>query len=141
MTALLDTNVVLDILLERQPWYTEAALIFGLSEKKLINCFVSASSITDIFYLAEKEHGKQTARDSIKRLLQVFNPATVTSANIRQALELEWNDFEDSLQFIVGESLSVDFIVTRNVKDFTSSAIVVVTPAQFIQHIAEISEQ
>ncbi|MDR1319054.1 MAG: PIN domain-containing protein [Treponema sp.] len=115
--------------------------LFLAFQKKLINCFVSASSITDIFYLAEKEHGKQTARDSIKRLLQVFNPATVTSANIRQALELKWNDFEDSLQFIVGESLSVDFIVTRNVKDFTSSTIVVVTPAQFIQHIAEISEQ
>jgi predicted nucleic acid-binding protein len=136
MTALLDTNVVLDILLERQPWYTEAALIFGLSEKKLITCFVSASSITDIFYLTQKEHGKQTAHDSIKRLLQVFNPASVTGINIHQALELEWNDFEDSLQFIVGESLSANFIVTRNVKDFTSSTIAVVTPAQFIQHIA-----
>jgi predicted nucleic acid-binding protein len=136
MTALLDTNVVLDILLERQPWYTEAALIFGLSEKKLITCFVSASSITDIFYLVQKEHGRQTAHNSIKSLLQVFNPATVTGINIRQALELKWNDFEDSLQFIVGENLSADFIVTRNIKDFTSSTIAVVTPAQFIQHIA-----
>jgi predicted nucleic acid-binding protein len=136
MTILLDTNVVLDILLERQPWYTEAALIFGLSEKKLITCFVSSSSITDIFYLTQKEYDKQTARDSIKRLLQVFNPADVTGTNIRQALELKWDDFEDSLQFIVGESLSADFIVTRNVKDFTSSAIAIATPTQFIQHIA-----
>jgi predicted nucleic acid-binding protein len=138
MTAFLDANVVLDILLERQPWYTEAALIFSLSEKNLVSSFVSASSITDIFYLAQKEHGKQTARNSIKRLLQVFNPATVTGTNIRQALELEWNDFEDSLQFIVGESLAADFIVTRNVKDFTSSVIPVVTPAQFIEYIATI---
>jgi predicted nucleic acid-binding protein len=141
MTVLLDTNVVLDILLDRQPWSNEAALIFGLSEKNLINCFISASSITDIFYLTQKEHGKQAARDSIKRLLKVFNPAAVTDTNIYQALELEWDDFEDSVQFAVGESLSADFIVTRNVKDFTSFTIAVVTPAQFIQHIVEISEQ
>jgi predicted nucleic acid-binding protein len=138
MIVLLDTNVVLDILLNRSPWYTEAALIFGLSEKNLITSFVSASAITDIFYLTEKEHGKQTARDSLKRLLRVFNPATVTDTNIRHALELEWDDFEDSVQFAVGESLSVDFIITRNPQDFSSSAIVVLTPAQFIQHIAEI---
>jgi predicted nucleic acid-binding protein len=140
MIVLLDTNVVLDILLNRQPWYNEAALIFGLSEKKLINCFISASSITDIFYLAQKEHGKQATRDSIKGLLQVFNPAAVTDTNIYRALELEWDDFEDSVQFAVGESLSADFIVTRNVKDFASLAIAVLTPAQFIQHIVEIGE-
>jgi predicted nucleic acid-binding protein len=141
MTVLLDTNVVLDILLDRQPWYTEAALIFGLSEKNLIKSFISAASITDIFYLVQKEHGKQAARDSIKRLLQVFNPATVTDTNIRRALELDWDDFEDSVQFVVGESLSADFIITRNSKDFASFAIPVLTPAQFIQHIVEISEQ
>jgi predicted nucleic acid-binding protein len=141
MNILVDTNVVLDILLERRPWYTEAALIFGLSKRKLLNCFVSASSITDIFYLTQKEHGKETARNSIKRLLQVFNPATVTDANIRRALELEWDDFEDSVQFTVGESLSADFIVTRNVKDFTSCTITVVTPSQFLQRISIISEQ
>jgi predicted nucleic acid-binding protein len=135
MNILVDTNVVLDILLERRPWYTEAALIFGLSQRNLLNGFVSASSITDIFYLTQKEHGKQGARESLKRLLQVFNPATVTDAHIRRALELEWGDFEDSVQFTVGESLSADFIVTRNVKDFASCPIAVVTPAQFLRRI------
>jgi predicted nucleic acid-binding protein len=72
MTVLLDTNVVLDILLNRRPWYNEAALIFGLSEKKLITCFISASSITDIFYLAQKEHGIRPAQRLCRKIPDAF---------------------------------------------------------------------
>ena len=138
MTILIDTNVVLDILLYRQPWYTNAALIFGLTQKKRIMSYVSASAITDIFYITQKEHGKNTAREAIKRLLQVFYPATVTDKNIYKALELEWHDFEDSVQFTVGEAISADFIVTRNTRDFGSGSIAAVTPEQFIQTITDL---
>jgi predicted nucleic acid-binding protein len=138
MTVLLDTNVVLDILLNRQPWYTNAALIYGLAQQNFIRAYISVSAITDIFYIAQKEQGKSAAKEALKRLLKVFYPATVTDKNIYQALELEWEDFEDSVQFIVGEGLSADFIVTRNTKDFTSSSIAAVTPEQFLQAIAEI---
>jgi hypothetical protein len=115
-------------------------LIFGLSQQNLIKSYVSASSITDIFYITQKEQGKNTAREAIKRLLRVFNPATVTDKDIYQALELEWEDFEDSVQFIVGEGLAVDYIVTRNKKDFTFSSIEAVTPEQFIQAVIDIEE-
>ena len=141
MTILLDTNVVLDILLNRKPWYTNAALIFGMAQQNLIKCYVSASTITDLFYITEKENGKNNAREAIKRLLKVFYPATVTDKNIYQALDLNWDDFEDSVQFIVGSDLSVDYIVTRNTKDFTSSSIDVVTPEQFIQTITDIADK
>jgi len=133
MNILVDTNVVLDILLNRQPWYENSALIFGLSQQNIIKSYVSASSITDIFYITQKEHGKSAAKEALKRILQVFYPATVTDRNIYQALKLEWEDFEDSLQYIVGENFFVDYIVTRNVKDFTLSPIETVTPEQFIQ--------
>jgi predicted nucleic acid-binding protein len=132
MNVLIDTNIALDILLNRQPYYKEAAIIFGLSEKKLIKSYISASAITDIFYLTQKEHNKSVALDSLKKLLRVFNPATVTGTNIYQALELNWNDFEDSLQYIVGESLPADYIITRNPKDFLAGTIEIVTPPQFI---------
>jgi len=135
MTALIDTNIVLDILLNRQPWYANAALIFGLSQNNLIKSYVSAASITDIFYIAQKEQGKAVAKDAIKRLLKVFYPATVTDEDIYQALNLGWEDFEDAVQFIVGDGLSVDFIVTRNTKDFNLSSIDIVTPEQFIRAV------
>jgi len=140
MTILIDTNVVLDILLYRQPWYTNAALIFGLTQKKQIMSYVSASAITDIFYFTQKEHGKNTAQETIKRLLQVFYPATVTDTNIYKALELEWEDFEDSVQYTVGEALSADFIVTRNTRDFSSGSIPAITPEQFIQTITDLAK-
>ena len=69
-------------------------------------------------------------------MLKVFYPAAVTDNNIYQALDLEWDDFEDSVQYIVGEGLSVDYIVTRNTKDFAAGSIPVVTPEQFIQHLS-----
>jgi predicted nucleic acid-binding protein len=140
MIILIDTNVVLDILLNRQPWYTHAALIYGLAQQNFIKVYISVSAITDIFYIAQKEQGKKAAKEALKRLLKVFFPVTVTDKDIYQALELEWEDFEDSVQFTVGKGLSANFIVTRNTKDFTSSSITTVTPEQFLQVIADIEE-
>jgi hypothetical protein len=68
----------------------------------------------------------------------VFKPADVTGGHIYQALDLDWNDFEDSVQYIVGESFSADYIVTRNTHDYASGSIPAVTPSEFIQAIAVI---
>ena len=70
-------------------------------------------------------------------MLKVFYPATVTDKNIYQALDLEWEDFEDSVQYIVGDDLSVDYIITRNAQDFASGSISAVTPEQFFETITE----
>jgi predicted nucleic acid-binding protein len=140
MKILIDTNVALDILLQRQPWYTNAALVFSFAQRNYIECYISASAITDIFYVAKKDLGKSGARAAMKILLQVFRPATVTDSHIYQALEAEWDDFEDSVQFIVGEGLSVDYIVTRNTQDFLSGSITAVTPERFIQLNADIEQ-
>jgi predicted nucleic acid-binding protein len=137
MTILLDTNVALDILLNRKPWYANAALIYGMARQNLIKGYVSASTITDLFYITAKENGKSTAREAIRRLLKVFYPAAVTGKNIYHALELEWDDFEDSVQFTVGLDLPVDYIVTRDTQDFTSSSISAVTPEQFILAVTD----
>ena len=137
MTILIDSNVALDSLLNRQPWYEKAALVFSLTRRGVVKSYISASAITDIFYIAQKELGKNAAREAIKRLVRVFYPATVTDSNIFQALELDWDDFEDSVQFTVGEGLSADYIVTRNTQDFSSSHIPAVTPEQFLQIIAD----
>jgi len=111
-----------------------------LTQQALIKSYISASTVTDVFYITQKEYGKKAAREAIKRLLKVFHPATVTDGNIFQALELDWSDFEDSLQFVVGKALLADFIITRNIKDFASSSISTVTPEQFIQTITDIEK-
>ena len=131
---LVDTNVALDILLERQD-YPNAKVVYLLAEVKHIAAFISSSAITDIYFLSKNDLGKKPAKEALKNLLSVFKPATVTDSHIFQALDLDWSDFEDSLQFVVGEGLNVDYIITRNVQDFSSSSILAVTPEQFIQAI------
>ena len=135
MKILVDTNVALDILLNRRAFYSNSVAVFTIAEQKFITGYVSAASVGDIFYIAQKDIGKAKAREAIKRLLQVFIPAAVTGNHIFQALDLEWADFEDSIQYIVGEALAVDYIVTRNTKDFSSGSIPSITPEQFIQRI------
>ena len=133
---LVDTNVALDYLLQRLD-YPTAMSMYLLAEQKYITGYISASAITDIFYIAKGKLGKKPTIEALKHLLQVFHPASVTDKDIYNALDLDWDDFEDSVQFIVGESLSVDYIVTRNIQDFSSGTIPAVTPEQFIQIICE----
>jgi predicted nucleic acid-binding protein len=137
MNVLIDTNVVLNILLEQPDFYTGSKKIFTLAEMSYITGFVSASAITDIFYVSQKWIGKAASRKSMKHILHVFHPATVTDNNIYDALDLEWDDFEDSVQYVVGTSLHVDYIVTRNIKDYSSGYIPAVTPEHFMQIITE----
>ena len=137
MKVLIDTNVVLDIMLNRAPFYVSSADVEALAEAKIITGYISASGITDVFFLAKGKLGKKLTKKVLKNLLQVFKPAAVTDNHIFQALDMDWDDFEDSVQFTVGESLFVDYIVTRNTKDYTSSSIPAVTPEQFIRLIAD----
>ena len=137
MKVMIDSNVVLDFILHRQPWYTNAALIFGLAQRNIINGYITASAITDIFYIARKQLDKSTTKEAMKRLLQVFKPATVTDNHIYQALDLNWDDFEDSVQFIVGESIAANYIITRDTQDFSSASIPAIIPERFLETITE----
>ena len=137
MTALIDSNVVLDVLLDNAGMVAGSRAVFDLAYKKRFTGYVSASAVTDIFYISKKKLGKKGAKEALKKLLRVVNPATVTDDHIYQALDLDWDDFEDSVQFTVGESLSADYIVTRNTQDFTSSSIPAVTPEVFMRIIVD----
>ncbi|MDR2964568.1 MAG: PIN domain-containing protein [Treponema sp.] len=135
MKVLIDSNIALNKLLKQPEFFAGSNTIFNLAEIGQITGYISASAVTDIYYIARKSLGKTAALKAIKKMLQVFQPATVTGDDIYKALELEWDDFEDSVQFIVGESLSVDYIITRNTKDFSSDSNIIVTPEQFLEII------
>ena len=138
MKVLIDSNIALDILLINEGFYTGSMAVFVHAEQNLINGYISASAITDIFYISKKRHGKEMALKSIKKILQVFQPATVTDKNIYKALDLDWDDFEDAVQYVAGENLALDYIVTRNISDFSKGNIPAVTPEQFIDIITAV---
>jgi predicted nucleic acid-binding protein len=137
MTVLIDTNVILDLFIRREPHYENAARINVLSEKGYIDGYVSASAVTDIYYVAKKELGnKEIAVGLLENLLKTIHIAAVTEAGIHEALDLRWDDFEDSVQYVVGQSILADYIVTRNPNDYISSNITVVSPAELLNLIA-----
>jgi len=140
MEVLIDTNVALDVILNNAGFVINSRAILELAEQKLYTGYISASAITDIFYISQKKLGKNIAREAINHLLHIFYPATVTDNNIYQALDLKWADFEDSVQYVVGEGLAVDYIVTRNIKDFAFGSIPTLTPEQFIKTITDIEK-
>jgi predicted nucleic acid-binding protein len=132
MKILIDSNVVLDLLLERGAFYDPALRVFSLS-KGSFRLFVSASTITDIYYIVRNlKKSKEIALESLKNLLAMVDVAAVTGDEIRQAVNLDWSDFEDAVQYAVGESIAVDYIVTRNKNDFASAVLPVVSPDEFL---------
>jgi len=137
MKVLIDSNVALNKLLKQPVFFNGSNTIFNLAEIGQISGYISASAITDIYYISRKSLGKPAAREALKNMLRVFQPATVTGDDIFKALDLDWGDFEDSVQFVVGEGLSIDYIITHNTKDFFSCSIPAVTPEQFIDIITD----
>jgi predicted nucleic acid-binding protein len=137
MKILIDANVALDVLLERQPFYVSGIQILGLS-KGGIELYISASAITDLYYIIKKElKSKETSMLLIKNLIISVDIAAVSGSEIRRAIDLDWGDFEDAVQFATGESIAVDYLVTRNTSDFASiTTLPVVTPDELLRLVA-----
>ena len=133
MNVLIDTNVVLDILLKREPFHQSAARVNVLSEKGLITGYMSASAVTDVYYIAQKEtKRKDTAMELLRNLLKTVRVAAVTEGSVKEALDLNWNDFEDAVQYVAGKGISADYVITRNPSDFAGSEIEIITPDAFV---------
>jgi len=132
MKILIDSNVALDLFLERGAFYDPALRVFSLS-KGDFGLFVSASTITDIYYIVRNlKKSKEIALASVKNLLAMVDVAAVTGNEIRQAISLDWGDFEDAVQYAAGETIAVDYIVTRNKSDFASTIMPVVSPDELL---------
>lgn len=136
MRILADTNVILDVLLKRQDFYKSSLEIFHLAEAKRIKAFVSSSSVTDIYYMLQKQlRNKEQSLEYIKKLLSVFHVAKTDSKSIRSAVSLNWADFEDSVQYSAALRNSLKCIITRNTRDFVLAEIPVYTPEEFLSLI------
>ena len=137
MNVLIDTNIAIDVLLKRPPYYEYAQLLLLLSEDKDIDIFISASAVTDVFYIIDKTFKNSVHSQTVIRdLLEIISVADVDGHMIHKALDARWNDFEDCVQYSAGESISAEYIITRNPKDFANGSIEVITPDKFINLIS-----
>lgn len=138
LNVLIDTNVALDFILHRQPLYPTAETIIETANFKIISAYVSAASVTDVYYLARRElRDRNLALQLLKNFLKIVKVAAVFEKEIDAALNLSWRDFEDAVQYSVAKSNEMDYIITRNTEDFSGSEISVITPEDFIKILLE----
>ena len=121
--VLLDVNVLLDVLAEREPFAAESAAVLEKVEAGVMRGFVAAHTITTLHYLLSKHLGKARSRRVILDLLHLLQVVAVDEDRLRHALSLNWNDFEDAVQAACAEKVEADFVVTRDKKGFRKSAV------------------
>jgi predicted nucleic acid-binding protein len=127
----LDTNVIIDFLADRRPFSLLAAKIFNYSLQGKVKVFISAVSYNNIYYILRQS---LTNRETIKlldELCEMTEIADVTKAIIKKSLKTNFKDFEDAIQYNCALSINkIDFIVTRDTKDFKNSVLPVLTPEE-----------
>ena len=137
MKIMCDTNIILDVLLEREPFVDDSYKVLSLCEKHRIDGFVSASSVTDIYYLVRKyTHSTDLAYKAVGKLLEIVKVCSVTNNDLLTAFQKKAKDFEDCLVAICAKSIRCDCIVTRNKKDFEEFDIPLLTPSELLQQIS-----
>ena len=124
---------MLDVLLKREPFYQAAVKVMNLAQYDGIHEYVSASAVTDIYYIAYKHiKDRKLVLDLIKSLLMVVSIAAVTEQEIRNALETGWRDFEDAVQYSVALLNEMEGLVTRNPRDYERADIEIWSPEQVL---------
>ena len=136
MKILVDTNIVIDYITIREPFYEAAYNIVKLCADKQIKGVMAAHSIPTVYYLLRKQMTDQERRSVIKSILKVFDVAFFDKDSVFDALDKEvFKDFEDCLQDECADSCGADYIVTRNTKDFENSKVQAIAPDEFLKLI------
>ena len=123
MKILVDTNVVLDVLLDRQPFSDPAVRLFSLIENSVVEAFLCATTVTTVDYLLNQSLSNAEARDALRRLLELFEIAPVNRPVIEEALRSRMADFEDAVLAHSANLVGASVVVTRNTKDFKYSPV------------------
>ena len=133
MRLMVDTNIILDVLLEREPFFASSKAVLELCEKKTVHSFISASTATDIFYLIRKAlQSTDEAYKALGHILDIVKVLTVTNEDVNAAFLKKAKDFEDCLLATCAKSNKCDGIVTRNEKDFDMFGITLYSPEDII---------
>ena len=138
LNLLIDSNVVLDFFLRREPFNVMSRQTLLLPRSYNVNNFVSAASVTDIYYLAYKKlKDHQALRKMFKDIFEFVGVVNVTDEDIHKAFALNWKDFEDSVQYAVALHNDFDGIVTRNMQGFSDSEVKIFTPEEICRYVDE----
>ena len=133
MTILFDTNISLDFLLERQPFFNDAAEIIRLTEKGDLTTFITASSATDIYYIMRKYRSHEDRISILTDYFSLVDIINTTRTDILKALKTGNDDFEDAVTYQCAKRKKVDFIISKNMSGFRDKSPKAVSPAEFLK--------
>jgi predicted nucleic acid-binding protein len=130
----IDTNIVIDLLSRREPFYEEAANLFSLADKKIIELSISSLTIANTSYTLLRQTNSMSAKEILRKLRLIINILPLDDKIIGIALnDNSFDDFEDGLQYFTAIENNQDLIITRNLKDFKNSILPVMTARQFLE--------
>jgi predicted nucleic acid-binding protein len=135
MNVLLDTNVVLDIVLDRAPFVEDASALWLAHEEQRITALIAPITPINVFYIVRKLKGAAAAREGVGVLLDTLQICQIDQQVLQQAYALPISDYEDATQVAAAMAARVDAIVTRNIDDFRGSPVPVLTPAELLARL------
>jgi len=136
MRALIDTCIVIDALQSREPFCKEAQEIFLSVANKQFTGFLTAKSVTDIYYLTHRHtHSDKETRMVLSKLFSLFELLDTAGMDCRKAISSDVSDYEDAVMVEAALRVHMDCIVTRNIKDYTKSPVLIYAPADFLQQL------
>jgi predicted nucleic acid-binding protein len=130
---LIDTNVVIDLLAQRDPFYKNTSRLFTLASKKLITAYVSSLTLVTTHFIVSRELSESETRKVIRKFKSIANVLDLKDTYLNQALDSEFKDFEDAIQYHTALSNNLDAIITRNKRDFKKSHIPVYTTEEYLE--------
>jgi len=130
----IDTDVIIDFLIDRKPHSREAAVIFTLIEQKKIKGYASSLTFSNLYYLLRKIESHNKVKSKLESLSHIVRILKVDEQTIKDAISSDFPDFEDSIQYFSAlDSKKIDVVITRNTKDYNKSDIPVMTPGDYLK--------
>ncbi len=129
MRVLVDINIILDVLIRREPHFSASSEVWAAIETGKIEGVLAAHSVTTLFYLMSRHANWRTATNTVAMTMKVFSVASVDEETLKRALAWNWKDFEDAVQMATAVNTNADYLISRNPRDFEQQPVPVLQPA------------
>lgn len=136
MKVFVDTNVLLDVLARREPFYSDSARVWSLAERGKIEALVSVISFNNVYYIVRKAGTRKTADRALRLLRDVFTPVPLDIQILNQAIDSDFKDFEDAIQFHSAIRSDASCLVTRDISHFPTADLSILAPTEFLASAA-----
>jgi predicted nucleic acid-binding protein len=133
--AFVDTDIILDLLSQRAGFYDSAARLFTLADQGSVHLFVSSLIFSNIYYVLRKQKNRQFALSSLQKLKNLVKILPVDEKIIELSLISNFNDFEDAIQYHTAKAHNINYLITRNIKDYRRADIIACTAEEYLNTI------